>query len=110
MVSVVLVSGIIIGVVATGLVFTDTIRRELSLRTRYLWTGSVGIVSVGGFLTAYLFDDALFQLYLEVTDSAAIAPMPREVAITLLFVALVASTVSVLTYGFGSRYGPFKAA
>jgi hypothetical protein len=110
MVSVILVSGFIIGVVATSLVFADTIRRDLSLRTRYLWTGSVGVVSVGGFLTAYLFDDLLFQLYLEVTGSAAIAPLPREVAITLLLIALVASAASVLTYGFGSRYGPLKAA
>ncbi len=110
MVSVNLVSGVIIGMVATSLVFADTIRRHLSLRTRYLWTGSVGVVSIGGFLTAYLFDHLLFQLYLKVTGSAAIVPLPREVAITLFLIALVASAASVLTYGFGSRYGPLKAA
>lgn len=110
MVSIALASGFVIGVVATGLVYADTIRRDLSRRTRYLWTGCVGIISVSGVLTAYLFDAAFFHLYLRATDSAATAPLPREVAITLVLVALVAGAVSVLIYGFGSRYGPLKAA
>lgn len=109
MISVILLSGLIIGATGTGLVLADATRRDLSPRTRCLWTGSVGLVSVGGFLTTYFFDDALYRLYLEVTGSPALAPQPREVAATLLLVTLAASAVAVLVYGFGSRYGPLKA-
>jgi hypothetical protein len=110
MVSVVLLSGLFIGMIATGLVFADTNRRNMRFQTRYLWTGFVGLVSFGGFLTVYLFRDPLYQFYLNVTNSPAIAPLPREVAIAFLLLALALGVFAVLAYGFGSRYGPLKAA
>jgi len=110
MVSVVLLSGLFIGVIATGLVFADTNRRNIQPKTRYLWTGFVGLVSLGGFLTVYILRDALYQFYLKVTNSPAIAPLPREAAIAFLFLALVLGVLAVLAYGFGSRYGPLKVA
>ncbi|WP_232686325.1 hypothetical protein [Halobacterium zhouii] len=110
MVSVVLVAGLVIGATGTGLVLADAVRRELPPRTRYVWTGSVGVVSLGGFLAVYPFENVLYRLYLEVTGSPAIAPQPREVTAALLLVTLAASAVAVLAYGFGSRYGPLKAA
>jgi len=110
MVSVILLSGLFIGVIATGLVFADTNQRNIRSQTRYLWTGFVGVLSLGGFLAVYVLQDVLYQFYLNVTDSPAIAPPPREVVIAFLFVALVLSVLAVLAYGFGSRYGPLKAA
>jgi len=110
MVPVILLNGLFIGVIATGLVFADTNRRNIRFQTRYLWTGFVGVVSLGGFLAVYAVNDAIYQFYLKVTDSPAIAPPPREVATAFLFVALALSVLAVLAYGFGSRYGPLKAA
>ena len=110
MVSVVLLNGLFIGVIATGLVFADTNRRNIQSQTRYLWTGFASLVSLGGFLAVYILRESLYQFYLKITNSPAIAPLPREVAIAFLFIALALGVLSVLAYGFGSRYGPLKAA
>lgn len=110
MVSIVLLSGLFIGAMAAGLVLADTIRRNLPNRARYLWAGGVGVVSVGGFLAVYSFDNTLYQLYLTASASPLIAPLPREVAVAFLLIPLTGSSLAVLAYGFGSRYGPLKSA
>ena len=109
MVSAVLVGGLLLGAFATGLVFADTVRRDLPPRTRYRWTGSAGLTRAGGFLTLYRFDDVVYRRYHEATGGPAVAPLPREVSAGLLVTGVAASAVAVLAYGFGSRYGPLKA-
>ncbi|ATW88011.1 hypothetical protein halTADL_1224 [Halohasta litchfieldiae] len=63
MVSVILLSGLFIGVIATGLVFADMNRRNIRSQIRYLWTGFVGVLSLGGFLAVYVLQDVLYQFY-----------------------------------------------
>lgn len=109
MVSVALLSGLVIGLVATALVFVDTARRGFSPRSRLRWTGLAGGISLGGVLTAYVFDGVLYHLYLQLTDSPAIVSQPRAVAEAFLVIGLAAGALAVLTYGFASRYGPLKA-
>lgn len=106
--SVVLLSGFSVGMIATGLVFVDTVRRGFSTKNQLLWSGIVGSVSLGGFVTVYVFDSVLYRLYIELTGSSAVVPVPRELAEGFLIISLALGVLAVLTYGFGSRYGPFK--
>jgi hypothetical protein len=108
MVSIVLLSGLFVGVLTSGVVLADTSRRNLTFRTRCFWIGSVGVVSIGGPLTVYLFDDILYRLYFGLTDGPAVTLLPREVAVAFLVIGLTSGVVAVLAYGFGSRYGPLK--
>ncbi len=110
MVSVVLLTGLLIGVVASGLASVDMRRRELTPRTYYFWTGGVALVSIGGPLTVFLFDNLLYQLYSGLTGGSRIALLPREIALIFITFSLIAGCISVLAYGIGSRYGPLKVA
>lgn len=109
MVSIVLLSGLVLAGIATGLVFADTVKRDLPARSRYLWTAGVGVVSVAGFWLAYRYGEVLHRSYLGARGSAATVPVPREVAVTFLVVGLGASGAAVVAYGFGSRFGPLRA-
>lgn len=108
--TILLLCGLFVGTVAPGLVYADAVRRDLPGRARRLWTGATVLVSVGGFTAAFRRLDALYRLYLDATGGPAIAPLPREVATAVVVVALAAAAAAVLAYGFGSRYGPLKAA
>lgn len=110
MTTTILLGGLLSGVIATGLVFADTKRRNLPFQTQWLWTASAAVLSIGGFLAVYLLKDVLFQFYLEATGRPALVPSPQEVAQFYLFFALTVSVVAVLGYGFGSRFGPLKSA
>jgi hypothetical protein len=105
-----LLTGVIIGMIGTALVYADTVRRELPVRTRYLWTGGVGAISIGGSIALAVFDSTLVQLYVRLTQSPVVVQSPRDLVITISTIGLVITTGAVLAYGFGSRVGPFKTA
>ncbi|ERH07184.1 MAG: hypothetical protein J07HN4v3_02821 [Halonotius sp. J07HN4] len=98
-----------VGLLATILVFTDTLRRDLPPRTQVGWIGFVAAVSIGGSLTVALADDVLFQLWTAGSDPV-IAVTPLQLLTGVVIAGLALSTLAVLTYGVGSRYGPLAAA
>lgn len=91
-----------------GIVYTDTKRRALTLRTRVQWTVGVGFVSFGGYLGAYAFDDVLSRAYSLIFGGPVVVHSPREFLTGLFTVGLMVSVLAVLTYGIGSRFGPLK--
>jgi hypothetical protein len=108
MVPILLVASIV-ALVAASLVAADARSRGLPGRTRRGWIGGVGVVSAGGFLLAYGFDGVLYRVYLSALSRPAVAPTPRALLSGVLLVGFAVSATMVLTYGFGSRYGPFAA-
>ena len=105
---VILLSGLSVGMIATGIVFVDTVRRGFSIRDQLIWSGIAGGISLGGFITVYVFDAVLYRLYLQLTGSSTVVPVPRELAEGFLYIGLGLGVIAVLAYGFGSRYGPLK--
>ena len=98
-----------VGLLATILVAVDALRRGLSRRTQAGRLGFVAAVSIGGSLTVALADDALFRLWTTGNDPV-IAVTPLQLLTGVVIAGLTLSTVAVLTYGVGSRYGPLAAA
>ncbi|TQQ83587.1 hypothetical protein EGH24_01995 [Halonotius terrestris] len=100
---------LVIGLLATVLVFTDTLRRDLSPRTQAGWTGFVAAISIGGSLAVAIGDDALYRLVMRGSDPALVVT-PLAFIAGVIIAGLTLSALAVLTYGVGSRYGPFAAA
>ncbi len=89
----------------TGLVYADAKRRALPRQTQLRWTVGVGLVSLGGFLGAYAFDNLLAQAYTRFFEGQIVVHSPREVLTLLFVVGLSISVMAVLVYGVGSRLG-----
>ena len=100
---------LVVGLLATILVTADTLRRELPRRTQAGWIGFVAAISIGGSLAVALGDDVLVRLWIA-RSGPAIAVPPRQLLTGVFIAGLTLSTLAVLAYGFGSRYGPFAAA
>lgn len=91
--------------VAMGVVYIDAKRRLP--RTRLWWTAAVGFVSQGGFLVAVAFDTLFFRAYSLIFGAQVVVQSPYD-ALTFLFaIGLSSSVLAVLSYGIGSRVGPF---
>lgn len=106
--SVVVLSGVVVGLIATTLVFVDALRRGFSSKSRWIWSGMVAGISIGGFVTVHVFNSYLYRLYAELTNSSAVAPVPRKLTEGLLLVWLLLGAIAVLTYWFGSRHELLK--
>mgnify|MGYP000181983900 CR=1 FL=1 len=104
-----LLIGLLVGLIATGLVVADTVRRGLPARTQAGWIGFVALVSIGGSLAAPLIDSVFYRLALAV-EPTAVTVTPLQMFATRIGLRLTLSAVAVLAYGVGSRYGPFKSA
>ncbi|WP_254533897.1 hypothetical protein [Natrinema gelatinilyticum] len=95
-----------------GIVYTDTKRRALELRTRLLWTIGVGLVSLGGFLGAFVFDSVLsrayFRAYVLILGRPVVVQSPREFLLIPFMVGTTVSAIAVLVYGIRSRFAPLK--
>lgn len=91
-----------------GIVYTDTKRRALAQRTQFLWTVGVGLVSLGGFLGAFVFDSVLSRVYFLLRGRPVVVPSPREYLLLIFIFGLTASAIALLVYGIGRRFGPLK--
>lgn len=98
-----------VGLLATGLVVADALRRDLPTRRTLGWTGFVALVSIGGSLTVAVADDTLYRLWASGGDTAIVVT-PVQLLTGVVVAGLAVSTLAVLTYGVGSRYGPLAAA
>ena len=103
-----LVSPFVALLVAAG-VYADAGRRSLPRGTRLGWTIGTGIVSLGGFVLAFTLESVLFRAYFLTLGRPVVVHSPSELVTFLFLVGLAVSAVTVLGYGVGSRYGPFKA-
>lgn len=110
MVPVVLLGGLVVAAVATITVYADALRRDVPRRTRHLWAGSVGFVSSGAFVGLCAFGEVLYRAYLGLMGTPKVVHSPRGLVTGLLVGGLAVSSVAVLAYGVGSRYGPLESA
>jgi len=94
-----------VGLVATAVVAVDTHRRGLSTRVQAGWVGFVAAVSIGG-SAAVAAGDTIFLRLLQFGSDPLLVVTPFQLLATVLLAGLTLSALAVLTYGFGSRYGP----
>lgn len=87
----------------SDLVATEHCGGALSLRI-----SPTGLVSLGGFLGAFVFDRVLSRAYFLVLERQVVVHSPRELLMGLFIVGLSVSAIAVLIYGIGSRFGPLK--
>ena len=106
MVGTLLVS-LLVSLIATSLVVADTFRRDLPSRTQAGWMGFVAPVAVGGSLAVAAGDSALYRLALA-GEPSVVTVTPRQLFSAVAGAGLALSTLAVLTYGVGSRYGPLS--
>jgi hypothetical protein len=104
-----LLVGLVAGLIATGLVIADTVRRRLPARTQAGWIGFVALVSLGGSLAAPVLDSAFYRVALAV-EPTAVTTTPLQMLAARVGIRLLLSALGVVAYGIGSRYGPFKSA
>ena len=75
-----LLVGLSVGLVATSLVFADTLRRDLPTRTQAGWVGFVALVSIGGSFAVAIGDSAVFRLMAARSDPViAVTPLSSPV-------------------------------
>lgn len=98
-----------ITLLAAGIVLADTNRRKLAPRTRLFWTAGVGLTSLGVFIGVFMFQRYVYEFYYRVTGQHVITHTPYELVLNSFIAGLLLTAIAVLTYGFGSRFGPFKA-
>lgn len=70
--------GLVTGVLVTGIVYLDSLRRGMSLSTRLRRALACGGGSFGGFLIPHVFSQQLQHLYFQVLKPRPIAGSPRE--------------------------------
>ena len=70
--------GLVTGVLVTGVVYLDSLRRGVSLPARLRRALACGGGSFGGFLVPHVFSQQLQHLYFQVLKSQPIAGSPRE--------------------------------
>ena len=99
--------GLLVGLIATSLVVADTLRRDLPARTQAGWIGFVALVSIGGSFAVAIGDSAVFRLMAAGSDPV-IAVTPLALLTSLVLASAALSTLAVLAYGVGSRYGPLS--
>lgn len=81
-------------------------RRDLTPRVRALWAVGTGLLSVGGFVGAFLFRSYLFRVYPRLGGEPLIVRAPSDLLFFLFVGGLGVSVAALLAYGFGSRFGP----
>ncbi|WP_338726782.1 hypothetical protein [Haladaptatus sp. DJG-WS-42] len=81
----------------------DCTRRAVSLNGRLLRAGSVGALSVTGFLVPYVFSTQLQYLYFQILKPRPIAVSPYEWVAVNLTTGLLLAVLFVFFYVAGSR-------
>lgn len=102
-------AGVVVGLVTSVVVYADAARRDRSpdgeRSARLLWTVSVGVASLAGFVVPYWYDEALRRAYFAWIKSSTVVTSPYEMLALHFAVGVGISIASVLVYGLGSRYG-----
>lgn len=90
-----------------AVIFADTRRRALSVRTQVGWTLGVGILSLVGFVLVFSFDSTLYRQYLLLSGKSLVVRTPYELLLWLLTVGTAFSALLCLIYAIGTRVGGY---
>ena len=96
-----IVSGLLMAPLISGIVYYDTARRSLSSSVRLSLVALFGIGSFGGFLVPYLFDKQISYLYHYVIQPRPIAVTPVKATRISIGIGILSSVLLVGVY-FGS--------
>lgn len=88
-----------------AVVFGDTHRRALPVRTKIAWTLGVGLLSLIGFVFVFSFDSTLYRQYLLLLDKPLVVRTPYDLLMWLFTVGTAFSAVLCLIYAVGTRVG-----
>lgn len=102
--SILSVSGLLIGLLVFGIIYVDTSRRGVSRSRRLLLAASFGISCLGGFLVPYAYEEQLQYTYFQLIKPRPIAVSPYEWLTVSIATGLLISVTAVGFYLVGTRY------
>lgn len=97
-------SGLLVGLLAAGVVYADAGRRGVARTGRVLVAAGLGTGSLAGFLVPYVFEGPVRTAYFHLLKSRPIAVSPVEWVAVSVATGLLLSVIGVGSYLVGVRY------